>query len=89
MIAASDIDFQYSTDVDMWLECPESDRIPLMQVGSTFIIAASPRNIAACEATVVVTVNGKYFHRAVHLVAGMSADSAETMILSRDDVSPF
>jgi hypothetical protein len=53
------------------------------------VIATTAANIPACDARIVLTVDGHRHERPVHLVNGMTPTSREAMILSRDGVSPF
>jgi hypothetical protein len=77
----------FTTDVDLWLDC-EHGRIPLSQVGSTFVIASCPRQLPPCKAQVVVSIDGQVYPRAVRLVNGMRANQRRTLVLA-DDAIPF
>jgi len=77
----------FTTSVKMWLDC-EGSRIPLAQAGSTFVVPKTSRDMPACEANLVVCVDGKEHSRRVTLVRGMSSNERQAMILSVDDV-PF
>lgn len=75
--------------MDLWIECGEFACVPLSQASSTFVIAAAPVQMPACEARIIVTVDGRRYERRVHLINGMSPDNREAMVLSLDGVSPF
>ena len=81
--------FSYSAEIDMWLDCGSLGRLPLRQTAPTFVIVAEPRDIPACDAEIVYTIDGRPHRRAVRLVNGVSTQSVETMVLSRDAISPF
>ncbi|MEX2543879.1 MAG: hypothetical protein WD316_02010 [Phycisphaeraceae bacterium] len=78
----------FSTVVDLWLDC-EQGRVPLSHVGSTSVIAASPRDLPACRARVVVSVDGREFVRAVTLIDGMSRAESEARVVADEPPLPF
>jgi hypothetical protein len=63
----------YSAQIDMWLECDQLGPVPLSQVAPTFVIATTPVALPACNARIVLLVDGQKFERAVRLVNGMEA----------------
>lgn len=73
----------FSAVVDLWLDC-EFGRVPLSQTASTFVIAASPRDIPPCRATVVISVDGHEHRRSVNLIHGMSASNPHTAALAEE-----
>jgi hypothetical protein len=77
----------YSAEVDMWLDCGEHGTIPLAQVASTFVIAASPVNLPACIARLILMIDGRQLERRVRLSAGMSGREAQ--ISAYDEAAPF
>lgn len=79
----------HSAEIDMWLDCGALGRISLSHVSSTFVVAAEAANIPACDARIILTVDGQQFVRPIKLVQGLSQSCRESMILSRDGVSPF
>lgn len=79
----------HSAQVDIHMDCGPHGEVPLSQVSSTFVIAATPASIPACRARIILTVDGQRFERAVQLVNGLSPDCREAMVLSHDAVSPF
>ena len=78
----------YSPEVDIWMECDGFDVIPLRQASPNFIIAFEAQHLPACNANIVVTVDGRRFVRPVFM-NGMTPESAEATVFSRDRVSPF
>jgi hypothetical protein len=77
----------YSSTIDMWMDCGPHGTIPLAQISATFIISALPVELPACSARLVLIVDGKVLERRVRLVNGMHG--TEAMICSDDDIAPF
>lgn len=77
----------YSSTVDMWMDCGEHGRIPLSQISSTFVISAIPATLPACFARLILIIDGKRLERKIKLVNGMAG--LEAMICSDDDAAPF
>ncbi len=77
----------FSAVVDLWLDCGQ-DRLPLSQVGQSFIIAQSPRDLpAGTIGTVVVSVDGREHRRHVRLIEGMAETDPEAAVVP--DQVPF
>ena len=78
----------FSAKVRLWLEC-EIDGghvIRLAQVASDFVIAVEPEDIPECDASVVVSVDGKEHRRPVRFL-GMSAENPEAAVSPRGELS--
>ncbi len=79
----------FSTRVDLWLEC-EHGVVPLAQAGAEFVIAVEPVHIPACEAYVIVSVDGQQHRNRVRLIHGLSADNPRAKTVACDnDGLPF
>ena len=72
----------------LWLRCA-GRMITLSHSASTFVIARTPIDLPPGNAEIVFEVDDERYERPVTLPSGMSADDRETMVLSRDTVSPF
>jgi hypothetical protein len=79
----------HSAAVDMWLDCGPHGTVPLSHVSSTFVITAAPVSIPKCDARILLAVDGQRFDRHVTLPDGVSPDSREVPVWSRDTVAPF
>lgn len=73
----------------MSMDCGPHGTVRLAQASRTFVIASEAVSIPACDARIVLTVDGERYERPVQLVDGFRASSREAMVLSDDGVSPF
>jgi hypothetical protein len=78
----------YSAAVSIWLRHGER-MIPLSHASSTFIIASAPTDLPPGNAEIVFTVDEAQYKRDVTLPQGMTRQSREAMVLSRDGITPF
>lgn len=79
----------HSAAIDLWLDCDHLGSVPLSQVAPTFVIASNPVALPACNARIILVIDGQKFERAVRLVNGMEPTSREAAICLHDSVSPF
>ena len=77
----------FSTNVELWLETP-TRRVPLAQVGDTFVVTAEECDIPPGRATLVISIDGVRSERPVDLITG-HGHSRELMMLSVDESAPF
>ncbi len=69
----------HSAVVQLTMECGDAT-IRLSQVGPDFVIAKTPIQLAPCEATIIVIVDGNIRRTRVRLPGGMSPSIEETPI---------
>jgi hypothetical protein len=81
--------FNYSAELSLWIDCGCHGKVPLSQASETFVIASAPTVLPACQARIILSVDGFLYERPVQLVDGFSANSREARVLSDVDVSPF
>jgi len=79
----------YSADVNMWIDCGVHGCVALTHTASTFVIAADAHELPACDAELILTIDGRRYVRPIRLVNGMTRMSRKAMILSRDAIAPF
>ena len=73
---------RYSAVVEVQLVA-QGNSYPLPQIGPDFVIFKIPMNIAPCEATIIMHVDGKERRWSVSLPDGASRDSDLVKIESR------
>lgn len=78
----------YSANVKIWLE-QGLIRVPLSQVGPSFIVPSVPHNLEAGEVDIVVEIDGERIPRRVNLIGGLLKASCRATILSLDANAPF
>lgn len=78
----------HSAEVAMWLDCGNHGRVDLCRVTPKSVVAREPRDIPACYAQLVVSVDGR-IHRTEVLSSGFSKGRAVAFIRPVTDVAPF
>jgi hypothetical protein len=79
----------HSAEVAIWLECGDRGKVSLSQAAPTFVIAAKPVSLPACDARLVMVVDGNRFEHAVQLIDGMTENDRKARISLGDSVPPF
>jgi hypothetical protein len=79
----------HSAEVEMWLECGDHGLVALSQAAPTFVIAAKPVFVPACDARLIMIVDGQRFEHSVQLVNGMTTTRREATICLDESVPPF
>jgi hypothetical protein len=78
----------YSAQVTLDLIHP-AGRISLGGVAPDWIMARTPTDLKPCDATLVITIDGKEQRQAVHLPEGMSREKSKTPIVSLAVATPL
>lgn len=79
----------HSATVHMWLDCGEHGRMPLSRVTPKMVVAKECREIPACFAELVVTVDGRRLQKSVNLRDGFTKKRRAAVIVAIDDAAPF
>jgi hypothetical protein len=79
----------HSADVEMWLDCGPYGTVPLARITPKAIVAKDRPDIPACEAVLVVTVDGQFIRNRVMLTSGFSRGRNFARIQPMNDVVPF
>ena len=88
MAAATRSTTNHSADVDLWMDCGPYGAIPLSQASYGFVIAATARDLPACIARIILTVDGRKYERTVRLVNGLASASRQAAVLPHEPL-PF
>jgi hypothetical protein len=81
-----DFRFPHSADVRMWLDCGEHGRIDLSRVTPSSVVAKVVRDLPACEAYLVVVVDGEEMRTRV---ASYGFSNGKATVVAIDDNAPF
>lgn len=73
----------------MWLDCGPYGTVQLARITPKSVVAKERRNIPACEAELVVTVDGQFIRHKVMLTNGFSRGRNVARIQPMNDAAPF
>jgi hypothetical protein len=79
----------HSAEVAIWLDCGDHGSVPLSQAAPTFVVATESVSLPACDARLVMVVDGNRSENAVRLVSGMDRGNRKAVICLDDSVPPF
>ena len=69
------------------MDCGPFGTVRLAHASSQFVIADRAVDLPACDASIIVTIDGRSYRRPIRLVNGMSAVWREAAVESRDPVT--
>jgi hypothetical protein len=79
----------HSADVKMWLECGAFGRVELSRITPTLLVGKPSHDVPACDADLVITIDGRPLRSRVNLSSGFSKRRQAARFAPVTEVAPF